>query len=80
MLLARALYSQPKILFLDEATSHLDSQTEFHVNQYLKEKSITRISVAHRQETIKAADRIINLDLLIEETNNLQNSKAVLVG
>ena len=65
LLLARALYSQPRILFLDEATSHLDSTTESHVNSYLKEKQITRISVAHRQETIKAADRIIDLDELL---------------
>jgi len=67
LLLARALYSQPKILFLDEATSHLDSKTEMHVNQYLKEKCITRISVAHRQETIESADRIINLESLINK-------------
>ncbi|PAJ75943.1 antibiotic ABC transporter [Pseudoalteromonas sp. NBT06-2] len=66
LLLARALYSQPKVLFLDEATSHLDSKTEVHVNQYLKEKCITRISVAHRQETIESADRIINLESLIK--------------
>lgn len=69
ILLARALYSQPKILFLDEATSHLDAKTEFHVNQYLKEKKITRISVAHRQETIEAADRVIDLDKLINNNN-----------
>lgn len=66
LLLARALYSQPKVLFLDEATSHLDSKTEMHVNQYLKEKCITRISVAHRQETIESADRIIDLESLIK--------------
>ncbi|MBU2971600.1 peptidase domain-containing ABC transporter [Pseudoalteromonas sp. C2R02] len=66
LLLARALYSQPKVLFLDEATSHLDNKTEMHVNQYLKEKCITRISVAHRQETIESADRIIDLESLIK--------------
>lgn len=66
LLLARALYSQPIILFLDEATSHLDAATELQVNQYLKSKKITRISVAHRQETIQAADRIIDLEELIK--------------
>lgn len=66
LLLARALYSQPIILFLDEATSHLDAATELQVNQYLKLKKITRISVAHRQETIQAADRIIDLEELIK--------------
>jgi ATP-binding cassette subfamily B protein RaxB len=64
LLLARALYSQPKILFLDEATSALDSTTEQQVNKYLKEKNITRISVAHRRETINMADRIIDLNEL----------------
>lgn len=73
LLLARALYSQPKILFLDEATSHLDATTESHVNQYLKSKKITRISVAHRQETINAADRIIDLNELI----NVNNASAI---
>ena len=66
ILLARAFYAAPKILFLDEATSHLDAKTERLVNQYLKQKQITRISVAHRKETIEAADRIIDLSLLSE--------------
>ncbi|MAD02401.1 MAG: antibiotic ABC transporter [Pseudoalteromonas sp.] len=66
LLLARALYSQPIVLFLDEATSHLDAATELQVNQHLKSKRITRISVAHRQETIKAADRVIDLEKLIK--------------
>ncbi|WP_306520631.1 peptidase domain-containing ABC transporter [Rheinheimera sp.] len=61
ILLARAFYTQPKILFLDEATSHLDSLSEQRVNQYLKQKNMTRISVAHRKETIEAADRVIDL-------------------
>lgn len=64
ILLARALYAEPKILFLDEATSHLDAQTESRVNSYLKQKQITRISVAHRQETIASADRVIELESL----------------
>jgi len=68
LLLARALYAQPKILFLDEATSHLDAKTEKQVNQHLKERKITRISIAHRQETIKSADRIIDLEQLINQS------------
>lgn len=65
ILLARALYSAPRILFLDEATSHLDAATEASVNAYLKRENITRVSVAHRQETIAAADRVINLAALM---------------
>lgn len=61
ILLARALYKQPKILFLDEATSHLDDENEKYINQSLKALNITQIIVAHRQETIQMADRVISL-------------------
>ena len=71
ILLARAFYAKPKLLFLDEATSHLDVETEKLVNQYLKSKQITRISVAHRQETIAAADRVIDLSELCELTDQV---------
>lgn len=64
VLLARALYQKPKILFLDEATSHLDKKNEDIVNQNLKKLGITRIIVAHRYETIAMADRVINLNKL----------------
>ncbi|WP_404397705.1 peptidase domain-containing ABC transporter [Idiomarina loihiensis] len=61
VLLARALYRQPKILFMDEATSHLDVQLEHHVNHAIKQQNMTRIIIAHRPETILNADRIIQL-------------------
>ena len=61
ILLARALYKQPKILFLDEATSHLDVENERRINQSLKSLEITQIIIAHRKETIEMADRVINL-------------------
>jgi ATP-binding cassette subfamily B protein RaxB len=61
IILARALYAKPKILFLDEATSHLDIILEKHLNDALDELKITRISVSHRPETIKYADRIFDL-------------------
>jgi ATP-binding cassette subfamily B protein RaxB len=62
ILLARALYKRPKILFLDEATSHLDVDNERCINQSLKSLTMTQIIIAHRQETIQMADRIINLE------------------
>ena len=64
LLLARALYRQPRILFMDEATSHLDTITESYVSKAMKQLSITRIIIAHRQETIASADRVINLQEL----------------
>ncbi len=59
IILARALYKGPKILFLDEATSHLDTKLESHVNNSIKYLKMTRIIIAHRQETIKSADRVL---------------------
>lgn len=59
--LARALYVNPKILFLDEASSHLDSHTESIINASIKKMPITRIIIAHRKETIALADRVIDL-------------------
>jgi len=61
ILIARALYKRPKVLFLDEATSHLDIENEIKINEGLKQLNITQVSIAHREETIKMADRIIKL-------------------
>ena len=61
LLLARALYKRPRILFLDEATSALDVDRERRVNQAVARLSLTRVIVAHRPETIAAADRVIVL-------------------
>lgn len=61
ILLARALYKRPRILFLDEATSHLDAAREQLVNHAIKELEITRVIIAHRAETIASANRIIVL-------------------
>jgi ATP-binding cassette, subfamily B, bacterial CvaB/MchF/RaxB len=62
IMLARALYKRPKILILDEATSNLDARNEHHVNESIRRLSLTRIVVAHREETISMADRVIVLD------------------
>lgn len=61
VLLARALYRNPRILFLDEATSHLDLVAETRIHDELKRLRITRVIIAHRTETIAIADRVIRL-------------------
>jgi ATP-binding cassette subfamily B protein RaxB len=61
LLLARALYKRPKILFLDEATSHLDVPRERLINDTIKQLNMTRVIIAHRPETIASADRVIVL-------------------
>ncbi|MBY4975692.1 ABC transporter ATP-binding protein [Streptococcus suis] len=61
---ARTLYSDPKILILDEATSHIDTETEEiiqHAMEVVKEGRTTFI-IAHRLSTIQNADQILVLD------------------
>ncbi len=61
---ARALAGRPRILFLDEATSRIDSETEQHVQAALAELRgrTTVIAIAHRLSTIRAADAIVVLN------------------
>lgn len=59
VILARALYRNPRLLFLDEATSHLDVGNEQLVNAAVKQLDVTRVIVAHRPETIASADRVL---------------------
>ncbi|EHP39358.1 ABC transporter-like protein [Cupriavidus basilensis OR16] len=61
LLLARALYRQPRVLVLDEATSHLDVGRERQVNDAICNLPVTRITIAHRPETIAMAERVIDL-------------------
>lgn len=61
LMLARALYKRPSILLLDEATSHLDPLNEKLINDEVRKLKITRIVIAHREETAATADRIVEL-------------------
>jgi ABC-type multidrug transport system fused ATPase/permease subunit len=59
--LARALLARPRILVLDEATSHLDGAVEARVAEAIAALRCTRIVVAHRVGTVADADRIVVL-------------------
>lgn len=76
ILLARALYQRPNILFLDEATSHLDSQRELSVMNEISRLQITRMMVAHRAETIARADRVIK----IQSSRTVRTSPASVIN
>ena len=64
--IARALYKEADVLFLDEATSSLDNQTEMEINETLMQlrgscSGLTIFSIAHRESSLKYCDRIITL-------------------
>jgi ATP-binding cassette subfamily B protein RaxB len=61
VLLARALYRQPKLLFLDEGTAHLDIDKEAEISANLRRLGMTRISVAHRPEAAAGADHVFHI-------------------
>jgi ATP-binding cassette subfamily B protein RaxB len=68
LMLARALYKQPRVLALDESTSHLDIGSERAVTQALAQMELTRLIIAHRPETIAGARRVVQLkEARIEE-------------
>lgn len=63
--IARAVYKNPEILFLDEATSHLDADSERKIQDSLQEffkGDLTAIVIAHRLSTIRQMDRIVVLE------------------
>ncbi|MGB8859558.1 MAG: ATP-binding cassette domain-containing protein, partial [Ilumatobacteraceae bacterium] len=60
--LARALATEPAVLVLDEATSHLDVITEAAVERAVRAIGCTRIVIAHRLSTVRHADTIIVMD------------------
>ena len=62
VLLARALYPDPKVLILDEGTANLDAENEAKILDALKTLDITRIAVAHRPATLEAAERVLVVD------------------
>ena len=64
LLLARAIYKNPEYLFLDEATSSLDSTTERDIMENLRRvfPGRTCVIIAHRLSTVKNADQIVVLD------------------
>ncbi|HTF98531.1 MAG TPA: ABC transporter transmembrane domain-containing protein [Cellvibrio sp.] len=74
ILLARALYLKPQILFLDEITSNLDRSNELLINNLIKSLHITRIVIDHRKFLSAKANKIITLDKGEIEINHANHS------
>jgi ATP-binding cassette subfamily C protein len=78
--IARALFTKPKLLVLDESTSALDTESEYKMNQTLRKLSKNRniIVIAHRISTIKNADQIVFLNKRkIELYKNWENAISI---
>jgi ABC-type multidrug transport system fused ATPase/permease subunit len=62
--IARAMFTKPGLLVLDEATSSLDGQTELEISEAIQglKGKVTLILIAHRLSTVKKADRIVYLE------------------
>jgi ATP-binding cassette subfamily B protein RaxB len=61
LLIARALYKNPSVIFLDEGTANLDVKTEASLGTVLRKLEMTKIIIAHRPALIRIADRIFDL-------------------
>jgi len=74
ILIARALHQKPRVLVLDEGTSHLDAVHEANVNRTVSSMGITRIGIAHRRETIEAAERVVTLrsGRIVKDTKSVE--------
>ena len=73
--IARALFTNPKLLVLDEATSSLDGKTEFDLSEEIQKLKgdVTILIVAHRLSTVRDSDQVIYIDK--GKLSQLENSK-----
>ena len=78
--IARAMFTRPKLLVLDEATSSLDSETEAALSEAIQSfrGSITVVMIAHRLSTVRNADLVIYLENgVIKATGKFEEVRAL---
>lgn len=84
--IARAVLNNPKILILDEATSNLDTESEYLIQKALERlrEGCTTFAIAHRLSTLKDADRLVVIDghniAEIGSHNELMEKKGIYYG
>jgi ATP-binding cassette subfamily B protein len=84
--IARAILHDPQILILDEATSSLDTETEYQIQEALNRLTAgrTTFAIAHRLSTLRKADRIVVLDnhtiAEVGSHNQLMRQKGIYYG
>lgn len=84
--IARAVLNEPKILILDEATSNLDTESEYLIQKALERlrEGCTTFAIAHRLSTLKDADRLVVIDghniAEIGTHNELMEKKGIYYG
>jgi len=79
VLLARALYRQPKVLFVDEGTAHVDVDMEKRIYEGLRSLQLTLICIAHRPGVLGYSDKVFRLDgdgfAAIEQPTSARSSR-----
>jgi len=72
VLLARALYREPKLLILDEGTANLDEETEDAIVDLIAHMPITRVVAAHRPAFIRRASKVLRISGPAQRRASLQ--------
>jgi ABC-type multidrug transport system fused ATPase/permease subunit len=79
--IARAMFTQPKLLVLDEATSSLDGETESNISDSIRllHGKVTVVMIAHRLSTVRNADRVVYMcDGMIQAEGSFEEVRSMI--